>query len=165
MDVWIGVLAFALFLGFATAVRVCMSAIARKAGIVVKSRIGGKASISEVMYANAALVILVVLVYFKHYIFVPAVICFVIFIILSTRIESGLTDGGAIIGTTFLEWEDMVSYKLVNDEADSNVIILKIRANRKQYVLVCDRRDKIKIAEILDDKGIQRTRTINSEIK
>ncbi len=162
MDVWIGVLAFALFLGFATGIRVCVGAISRKASIIVKSRIKGKSGMSEVMYANIALVILVVLVYFEHYVFVPSVICFVLFIILSTRIESGITDEGAIIGTSFLEWEDMVSYKLVNDGEDSNVIILKIRANRKQYVLICDRKDKTRLWDIFDSKGVQRTKTINS---
>ncbi len=162
MDVWIGVLAFVLFLGFATGVRVCVGAIGRKAGIIVKSRIKGKSSVNEVIYANIALVILVVLVYFEHYIFIPAVICFVLFVIMSTRIESGVTDQGAIVGTTFLEWEDMVSYKLVNDTEAGNVIILKIRANRKQYVLVCDRKDKIRLSELLDSKGVKRTKTINS---
>ena len=43
-----------------------------------------------------------------------------------------------------------------------SLIILKIRANRKQYVLVCDRRDKGNIREIFDNKGVAHTRTIDS---
>ena len=57
----------------------------------------------------------------------------------------------------------MKGYKLVDDEEDSNVIILKIRANRKQYVLVCDRRDRNEIKKILDDNKVPVIRTINQE--
>ena len=162
MDVWIGVLAFVLFLGFITAFFVCVGTVKRQSGIIVKSRIRRKTGNTEIIYANVALVILVVLVYFKLYTFVPAVLAFVAFIIASNRVKCGITDEGAIVGTAFLEWEDMKSYKLVNEKDDSNVIILKIRANRKQYVLVCDRRDKGKIKEIFDNKGIEHTRTIDS---
>ncbi len=162
MDVWISVLAFVLFLGFITAFFVCVGTVKRQTGIIVKSRIRRKTGNTEVVYANIALIGLVVLVYFKLYTFVPAVLAFVAFIIASTRVKSGITDEGVIVGTAFLEWEDMKSYKLVNEKDDSNVIILKIRANRKQYVLVCDRRDRVRITEILDSKKVAHTRTIDS---
>ncbi len=162
MDVWIGVLAFVLFLGFITAFFVCVSAVKRQPGILVKSRIRRKTGNTEIIYANIALVIMVVLVYFKLYTFVPAVLAFVAFIIASTRVKSGITDEGAMVGTTFLEWEDMKSYKLVNEKDDSNIIILKIRANRKQYVLVCDRKDKRRIAEIFDGKKVAHTKTVDN---
>lgn len=163
MDVWIGVLAFVLFLGFFTALYVCIGAVKRQSGIVIASRIRRKTENGEVIYANIALVVMVVLVYFKLYTFVPAVITFVAFIVMSTRIKSGITDEGVIIGTTFLEWDDMRSYKLVDDPEDSNIIILKIRANRKQYVLVCDRRDRGKIAEIMKKNYVETTLTIHSK--
>lgn len=162
MDVWISVLAFVLFLGFITAFIVCVGTVKRQTGIIVKSRIRRKTGNTEVIYANIALIVFVVLVYLKLYTFVPAVLAFVAFIIASTRVKSGITDEGVIVGTAFLEWEDMKSYKLVNEKDDSNVIILKIRANRKQYVLVCDRRDRVKITEIFDSKKVAHTRTIDS---
>ena len=162
MDVWIGVLAFVLFLGFITAFFVCVGTVKRQSGIIVKSRIRRKTGSTEIIYANIALVVFVVLVYFKIYTFVPAVLAFVAFIIASTRVKSGITEEGAIVGTAFLEWEDMKSYKLVNEKDDSNIIILKIRANRKQYVLVCDRRDKGKIREIFDKKKVAHTQTIDN---
>lgn len=162
MDVWIGVLAFVLFLGFGTAVLVCIAAIKRQSGIVIKSRIHHKINSVEVIYANVGLIVFTVLIYFHYYSFVPAVLAFVVFIVLSTRIDSGLTEEGAIVGTTFLEWEFMKGYKLVDEETDSNIVILKIRANRKQYVLVCDRRDRKKIREIFEKNDVKVIETIGN---
>lgn len=155
MDVWVGVLAFVLFLGFGTAVMVCINAIKRQTGIIIKSRIKHKINSAEVIYANLGLVVLAVLVYFKLFLFVPAVFAFVLFIVLATQIQSGLTAEGAVVGTSFIDWEFMDGYKFVNDENDSNVIILKIRANRRQYVLVCDRRDRVEIKKMLTDNGVK----------
>jgi hypothetical protein len=149
MDIWIGVLGFVLFLGFAIAVLVCVKAIKRSAYITIQSRLHHSFGSREVVYANLGLVAIVFLLAFRLYTFVPGVFMFVLFVILTTRIKSGLTQDGAIIGTTFLEWEQMDSYKLVNDEEDSNIIILKIRANHKQYVLVCDREDRYNIANTM----------------
>lgn len=157
MDVWIGVLGFVLFLGFATAVMVCISAIKKQSGIIIKSRLHHKLNNSEVIYANLGLVLLAVLLYLHFYVFVPAILAFVLFVILTTRIQSGLTDEGALVGTTFLEWEFMKGYKFVDDANDSNVIILKIRANRKQYVLVCNRRDRHEVAELMDKNHVKTT--------
>lgn len=157
MDVWIGVLGFVLFLGFATAVKICISAINRQSGIIIKSRLHRKLNTAQVIYANAGLVVLAVLLYFHYYVFVPAVLAFVLFIVLSTRIQSGLTNEGAVVGTAFLDWEFMKGYKLVDDENDSNVIILKIRANRRQYVLVCDRRDRLSIRELFNKNSVRET--------
>lgn len=157
MDIWIGVLGFVLFLGFATAVMVCISAIKKQSGIIIKSRLHHRLNNSEVIYANLGLILLVVLLYFEFYVFVPAILAFVLFIILTTRVQSGLTVDGALIGTTYLEWEFIKGYKLVDDENDSNVIVLKIRANRKQYVLVCDRRDRRDITELMNKNHVRET--------
>lgn len=157
MDIWIGVLGFVLFLGFATAVMVCISAIKKQSGIIIKSRLHHRLNNSEVIYANLGLILLVVLLYFEFYVFVPAILAFVLFIILTTRVQSGLTADGALIGTTYLEWEFIKGYKLVDDENDSNVIVLKIRANRKQYVLVCDRRDRRDITELMNKNHVRET--------
>lgn len=160
MDVWIGVLGFVLFLGFGTAVKICISTINRQNGIIIKSRIRHKINNSEIIYANLGLIVLAVLLYFHYFVFVPAVLMFVLFIILSTRINSGITEKGAIVGTTFIEWEFMKGYKLVDDKDDSNVIILKIRANRKQYVLVCDRKDRHEIKKLFSEKKIRVTEVL-----
>ena len=123
--------------------------------IVIKSRLHHKLNISEVVYANLGLVGLVVLVYFKIYIFVPAVLMFVLFIVLSTRIQSGITEDGVLVGTTFIEWEFMRSFLLENQGEDSNVIVLKIRANRKTYILVCNREDRFAIDEIFRKNNVR----------
>ncbi len=155
MDVWLLVLAFVLFLGFGTGVIVCISAIKRQSGIIIKSRLHHKLNISEVVYANVGLAGLVVLVYLEIYSFVPAVLMFVMFIVLSTRIQSGITEEGALVGTSFIEWEFMQSYLLENRGEDSNVIVLKIRANRRTYILVCDRADRFAIADLFRDHKIR----------
>lgn len=155
MDVWLFVLAFVLFLGFGTGVLVCISAIKKQSGILIKSRLHHNLNISEVVYANLGLAGLVVLTYFKIYSFVPAILMFVMFIVLSTRIQSGITNEGALVGTTFIDWEFMRSYLLENRGEDSNVIVLKIRANRKTYILVCDRADRFAIADLFDAHKIR----------
>ena len=105
-----------------------------------------------------------VLMYFHYFVFAPAVLAFVSFIILSTRIQSGVTEEGALVGTTFIEWEFMKSYKLVDDPSDSNIIILKIRANRRQYIMVCERRDRFEIAKIFDAHDVAVTQTITDSM-
>lgn len=162
MDVWIGVLGFVLFLGFGTAVLICISAIKRQSDIIIKSRLHHKVNRSEIVYANLGLVLLVVFAYFKYYVFAPAIICFVLFIVLTTKIQSGLTADGAVVGTTYLEWEFIKSYKLVDDPEDSNIIILKMRANRRQYIMVCERRDRQKIADLMTRNHVSVTRTLKS---
>lgn len=158
-----GVLAFVLFLGFGTAVMVCVNAIKRQSGIMIKSRIKHKIGGSDVIVANLGLVVFLVLMYFRLFAFVPAVLAFVVFIILSTQIQSGITEDGAVIGTTFIDWEFMEGYKFVDDEEDSNIVILKIRANRRQYVLVCDRRDKKAINELFETNYVNQTLTIKMD--
>ena len=160
MDVWLSVLAFVLFLGFGTGVLVCISAMKRQTGILVKSRLHHKLNISEVIYANLGLVGLVVLVWFKIYMFVPAVLMFVLFIVLSTRIQSGITKEGVLVGSSFIEWEFMRSYLLENQGEDSNVIVLKIRANRKTYILVCNREDRFAIDEIFQRHNVRKLKNL-----
>ncbi len=161
MDVWIGVLGFVLFLGFATAVLVCISAINKKSDIVIKSRLHRKLNSIEIIYSNVGLILLAVMLYFKFYVFVPAILALVLFIVLQTRIESGLTGEGAVVGTKFIDWEFMRSYKLVDDD-NSNVIILKIRADRRQYVLVCERRDRDKIRGLFKEHNIAVTKVASA---
>lgn len=162
MDVWIGVFAFVLFLGFATASMVCVSAIKKKSEILVRSRLHRKLGSSEIIISNLGLILLAVLLYFRIYSFVPSVLALVLFIILSTRVESGLTVNGAVVGTKFIEWEFMKSYKLVDDE-NSNIITLKIRADRRQYVLVCERSDKEEIKRLFSQNGVRVTRVIRAD--
>ncbi|MBO6114665.1 MAG: hypothetical protein J6P57_06365 [Lachnospiraceae bacterium] len=160
---WITILGFVLFLGFGISVWLCISAIKKQEDIIIASRLHHRMSGYEIIMANVGLVFAVIMIAYKHYIFLPAVICMVLFIILQTKIQSGITEDGALIDTTFLDWEFMKSYKLVYDENDGSTIILKIRANRKQYVLVCDREDKKKIEEIFNGNHVKVTKTINDK--
>lgn len=163
MGVWITILGIILFLGFATATFVCYQAIEKQSEIVIHSRLHHKVNCTEVICTNLGLVLFGILLYIKYYTFVPAVLMFVVFILASTRIKSGVTEDGAMVGTTYLEWDEMDSYKLVNEPGDSNIIILKIRAHRKQYVLVCDRKDRIEIANLFRENGVKVTEVMKME--
>lgn len=155
MDVWIGVLGFVLFLGFFIAVMICLTAIKRKNQIIIKSRLHRKLGNAEVIYANLGLLLLVVSVYFHVYAFVPGILAFVLFVVLTTQVQSGLTDKGVLIGTVFEEWEFIKGYCLIDDESDSNIIILKLRIGRKQYVLVCNREDRFLISDMMKKNGVK----------
>lgn len=165
MDVWLTILGGVLFLGFATATFVCYQAVKKQSEIVIASRLHHKLNSAEVIYANLGIVVLGVLLFYKQYTFVPAVFMFVIFIIMTTCIKSGITEEGVIVGTTFLDWEFMKGYKLVDSPGDSNIIILKIRANRKQYVLVCDRKDRVEIANLFREHGVRVTEVMSDSKK
>ena len=160
MDVWINVLAFVLFLGFGTATVLCGNAIKRKENIIIGSRLHHKQTRAEVIYANLGLIAVCVLAALHMYRFIPALALFVLFIVLSTRISSGLTAEGAVVGTTFIDWEFIKGYKLVDEEQDSNIIVLKIRANRKQYVLVCNREDKERIRDLFAKNNVAETEVL-----
>lgn len=163
MDVWIGVLAFVLLLGFGMADVVCINALKRQNKITIKSRIKHKVNGSDVIIANLSLIAFGILIYFKLYTFTPAILAFVLFIILSTQVKSGITPEGALVGTTFIDWKSMEGYKFHDDSEDSNVVMLKIRANGRQYVLVCDRGDKKEIKEIFDKNYVNQTRVIKMD--
>ena len=130
MDIWIGVLAFVLFLGFGTADAVCINALKRQSDIVIKSRIKHRVNGSDVIIANLSLIVFGILIYFHLYTFVPAILAFVLFIVLSSQV---------------------------------NVIILKIRANGRQYILVCDRTDRAVIKAALDRNYVNPTRVIKTD--
>ena len=159
---WITILGMVLFLGFGISVWLCISAIKRQEEIIIPSRLHHKMSGYEIIMANVGLIFAVIMIIYNYYIFMPAVISMVLFIILQTKIQSGITEDGALIDTTFIEWEFMKIYKLQYDENDGSTIILKIRANRKQYVLICNREDKKKIEEIFNGNHVKITKTINN---
>ena len=158
---WITILGMVLFLGFGISVWLCISAIKRQEEIIIPSRLHHRVSGYEIIMANVGLIFAVIMIIYHYYIFLPAVICMVLFIILQTKIQSGITEDGALIDTTFIEWEFMKSYKLQYVEDEDSTIILKLRANRKQYVLVCNREDKKKIEKIFNDNMVKVTKTIN----
>ena len=158
---WITILGMVLFLGFGISVWLCISAIKRQEEIIIPSRLHHRVSGYEIIMANVGLIFAVIMIIYHYYIFLPAVICMVLFIILQTKIQSGITGDGALIDTTVIEWEFMKSYKLQYVEDEDSTIILKIRANRKQYVLVCNREDKKKIEKIFNDNMVKVTKTIN----
>lgn len=153
-SLWLNVLAVVLILGFAVASMVCISGIANKKGMIIESRTHKRLSAAEVLYANLGLVALAVLLHFQIYNFSVVVAVFVAFILLSTKLSSGLSLEGAVIGAHLIAWDDMVSYKFTDNPDDSNIILVKIKAEHRQYVLVFDRSRREDIQKIFEEKNI-----------
>ena len=78
---------------------------------------------------------------------------------ITTRIRSGLSEEGMFVGLTFIDWEHIEGYKFVNDSI--NTIKVKLRANRRQYIIECEKEKKAdvenlvrgKLKEIIDTKN------------
>ena len=109
------VLSAALTLGFVTIGIISCVVLHRQKGILVESRLGQSSSVSEIINVNVALVGIAMSVWFRYYIFVPPLLMYIFFIVITTRIRSGLSEEGMFVGLTFIDWEHIEGYKFVND--------------------------------------------------
>ena len=131
------VLSAALTLGFVTIGIISCVVLHRQKGILVESRLGHSSSVSEIINVNVALVGIAMSVWFRYYIFVPPLLMYIFFIVITTRIRSGLSEEGMFVGLTFIDWEHIEGYKFVNDNI--NTIKVKLRANKRQYIIECEK--------------------------
>ena len=155
---WVYILAGILFLGFFTAVMIGIVVVDKQKTITIYSRLGRRTNLIEIINVNLALLVTAYFVYIRYYIFMPAIVFFVLFIIITTRVQSGMSEQGVFIGMTFIEWDKMKSYKIIND--DISTFTLKIRANKRQYVFRCDKSQRVAIEDILLAHGRKKTETI-----
>lgn len=131
------VLSAALTLGFVTIGIISCVVLHRQKSILVESRLGQSSSVSEIINVNVALVGIAMSVWFRYYIFVPPLLMYIFFIVITTRIRSGLSEEGMFVGLTFIDWEHIEGYKFVNDNI--NTIKVKLRANKRQYIIECEK--------------------------
>lgn len=131
------VLSAALTLGFVTIGIISCVVLHRQKSILVESRLGRSSSVSEIINVNVALVGIAMSVWFRYYIFVPPLLMYIFFIVITTRIRSGLSEEGMFVGLTFIDWEHIEGYKFVNDNI--NTIKVKLRANKRQYIIECEK--------------------------
>ena len=127
----------ALTLGFGTIGIISCVVLHRQKSIIVESRLGKSSSVSEIINVNVALVGIAMSVWFHYYIFVPPLLMYIFFIVITTRIRSGLSEEGMFVGLTFIDWEHIEGYKFVNDNI--NTIKVKLRANKRQYIIECEK--------------------------
>lgn len=135
MEIGLNALAIILFLGFASADLIAFSTLDRQKEIVIASRYGRQTSTLEILYVNLALLAAAFFVYSKTYRFLPAVGAFVLLVFLNSRMLSGIAPTGIFVGATFLEWNKITAYRIVNDQIST--VEVQIFANRKRYALRC----------------------------
>lgn len=137
LDIVLNALSVILFLGFGMAALIAFSTIDRQKEITINSRYGRQTGPLEILYVNLALLLVAGMLYRHSYRFLPALAVFVLLIFFNSRMLSGLAPTGVFIGTTYLEWGKIQSYRIVNDEIST--IEIKVYANKKCYVLRCDK--------------------------
>ncbi|MBP3507960.1 MAG: hypothetical protein J6K43_16375 [Lachnospiraceae bacterium] len=144
------VLSAALTLGFGTIGIISCVVLSRQKKIIVESRLGKSSSVSEIINVNIALVGIAMSVWFHYYIFIPPLLMYIFFIVITTRIRSGLSEEGMFVGLTFIDWEHIEGYKFVNDNI--NTIKVKLRANKRQYIIECDKEQKADVEQLVRGK-------------
>lgn len=130
-------LAIILFLGFGAACVTAFSTLDKQKDIIIPSRYGRQTEPLEIIYVNAALILVAIMLYEKSYRFLPALTVFVLMIFFNSRMISGISPTGVFIGGTFLDWNKLDGYRIINDEIST--IQIRVYANKKQYVLRCDK--------------------------
>ena len=159
VKMWINILIAILFLGFCVLCGLSGRALLRQKHILVPSLLGRRSGLIEVLDVNAALLVIVVLVIRRLYIYIPAVAVFALFIMTTTRLRSGIGNDGLYVGMTYIPWQQVAAYKLIND--DINTIQLKFRANRRQYIMRCSKTYRGDIDAILRKHHITKQATIS----
>lgn len=152
IDFILNVLAIILFLGFGMAALIAFTTIDRQKEIVIFSRYGRQTGPLEIIYVNLALLLVAGMLYARNYRFLPTLIAFILLIFFNSRMQSGITPDGVYIGTTYLEWEKISGYRFVNSEIST--LEIQIYANRKRYVLKCDKQYREQIKKYLEQYDI-----------
>lgn len=143
LEIWLNGLAIILFLGFSMAALVAFFTIDKQKEITIYSRYGRQTGPLEIVYVNIALLVVAFMLYSHSYRFLPALIAFVMLIMFNGRMESGISPMGIFIGGNRILWEEIAGYRIVND--DISTIQVRIYANKKQYVLRCDKEQRAQI--------------------
>ncbi|MCR5701519.1 MAG: hypothetical protein K6G76_05165 [Lachnospiraceae bacterium] len=160
-EVVLNALAIILFLGFGTACVIAFTTLDKQKEITIPSRYGRQVGPLEILYVNLALVMVAVMLYFKNYRFLPAIIVFVLFIFFNSRMSSGISPGGVFIGFNYLEWNKIAGYRIINDKIST--VQIRVYANKKQYVIRCDKDMRRDAEHLFIENGIKLLREENNE--
>lgn len=152
IDVWLDAAAVILFLGFGMAAVIAFSTIDKQKEITISSRYGRQTGPLEILYVNVALLLIALMLYQHNYRFLPTLVVFVLLIFFNSRMQSGIALIGVFIGTTYLEWNRINGYKIINDEIST--IQIRVYANKKQYVLRCAKEQRAQAESYFWDHNI-----------
>lgn len=158
VKMWFDIMMAILFLGFFVLSILSIRTILKQRDIQIFSRISRQTGLIEVLDVNLALIVIVILVIRQLYWYIPVVAVFAFFIMTTTRLQSGMTATGLYVGMTFIPWEEVKSYKIIND--DINTLQLKFRVNNRRYIMRCNKEDRKDIDAILRKFRIQEQQTI-----
>ncbi len=162
IKMWINIIIAILFSGFFVLSVLSVRTIIKQRTIIISSLISRQSGLIEVLDVNIALIVIVILVQQRIYIYIPVVTLFAFFIMTTTRLKSGICDDGIFIGMTFVSWKHIKAYKLTND--DINTIQIKFRANNRQYVMRCNKKYVKEIVAMLKANGIKEQQTIQNTL-
>ncbi|MBE5922910.1 MAG: hypothetical protein E7271_00390 [Lachnospiraceae bacterium] len=160
-EVILNALAIILFLGFGTACVIAFTTLDKQKEIVIPSRYGRQVGPLEIVYVNVALVLVAAMLYFQNYRFLPSIIAFVLLIFFNSRMSSGISHGGVFIGFNYLEWNRIAGYRIINDEIST--VQIRVYANKKQYVIRCDKEMRKDAEHLFIENGIELKREENNE--
>lgn len=152
LEIILNALSIILFFGFGMAAFISFSTIDKQKEIVIVSRYGRQTEPLEILFVNVALLLVGIMLYNQNYRFLPALIAFVWLVFLNSRMQSGIAPIGIFIGTTFLEWGRIKSYRIVNNAIST--IEVQVYANKKRYVLKCDKQYRAQVEEYFEEYDI-----------
>lgn len=153
IDFILNVLAIILFLGFGTGCIVAFSTLDKQKDITIPSRYGRQIGPLEIIYVNVALLMVAYMLYSKSYRFLPALIVFILLIFFNSRMTSGISPFGVFVGTTFLDWNKLMGYRIINDQIST--VQIRVYANNKQYVLRCDKEMRRDAEHLFIEHGVE----------
>lgn len=152
IDVILNGLAIILFLGFGAACVTSFSTLDKQKDIKIPSRYGRTVGPMEILYVNAALIMIAIILYEKSYRFVPALIAFVLLVFFNSRMTSGISPLGVFIGTSFFDWNRLEGYRIINDQIST--VQIRVYAGGKQYVLRCDKDQRRDAEHLFIEHGV-----------
>ena len=156
VDVILNGLAIILFLGFGTGCFVAFSTLDKQKDITIPSRYGRQTGPLEILYVNVALLMVAFMLYEKSYRFLPALVVFVMLILFNSRMSSGISPLGVFVGPTFLEWNKLMGYRIINDQIST--VQIRVYAGGKQYVLRCDKELRRDAEHLFIEHGVELVR-------
>lgn len=157
VKMWLNIIIAILFFGFLVLSVLSVRAILRQREIVIPSLIRRQSSLIEVLDVNISMLVIVALVIKHMYIYIPTVAIFAFFILTTTRLKSGICNEGFFIRMTYVPWEQVKSYKQIND--DINTLQFRFRANKRQYIMRCDKDRRSDITAILRKHNVREQKT------
>ena len=153
IDVVLNGLAIILFLGFGIGCVVAFSILDKQKDIIIPSRFGRQTDPLEIVYVNVALLMVAFMLFEKSYRFLPALIVFVLLIFFNSRMSSGISPIGVFVGSTFLEWDKLIGYRIINDQIST--VQIRVYAGGKQYILRCDKELRRDAEHLFIEHGVE----------